>query len=777
MQIKKAPMGRWLLSSLVLAVFLALGGGAPAVYIVQTADSRFHFISGQVDVFSIPFHGREGGRGSLQSISGPDAAASEDGNRDKDRWLSSINDMSKFMRVGTEEQDETGVGEACPQRSGIENYILECGGQQADTDAHRPAIKDCGCGKTDHANAADPSNSGIALVDDKKSRIGDIFLTDTGYVVYESYRIPLTLLYATPFFREGVSIMASNKHFPYIINNTFVVIASVQINIYDIVYRSRRDITFNYVVYWEEAFHDYVLRGDRIRIGGRWHEFQAPVVAVFEARSCGGLFYMVRLFNTPERGNSAQDLSDADYLIKSENNLCNLSYIQNLNDQSHVKSMSIIAKKMMRNGIAQSGGADYAETRALEIKDLIGYYNKESGRNRFYLGYVMFTVIPCCFAIMIKKRNLKCKDRVAEGVYTGVFIDQPCLIYQVGDTEEPSRLGAIKHHGLVHILKIDRMLGVRLFCRKVVVTEPTRQYPGGGGESTFRDDILCFVRAIEFLHGKEEAHGRVCPENLRSTEHGNLKVQSIFDNPGWRSPEQIRSRKHRPTRADDVFSLGCVIHHYITGHHPFDGLNPKSSKVKTACRSGEDVQPSRPFHGCGNDVYSKALDGGAIPEIEQNILERSFFIRIEDRIVHDLVYHCLFTRSITVSRHPFFWDWQTKAELICDISDFAEGNSLVKTRIEASRDLVFRGLWPAQLDKGVVSSLGRKRVYDGSSLVDLIRIIRNTHRHYNELQNRDFYEQYEGRVVEYYTSKFPKLFMVLHKCKAITANRIFEKYY
>ncbi len=89
--------------------------------------------------------------------------------------------------------------------------------------------------------------------------------------------------------------------------------------------------------------------------------------------------------------------------------------------------------------------------------------------------------------------------------------------------------------------------------------------------------------ALEYVHGKNLVHRDIKPANIMYTQHNKVKLmdfgiarsadahtQSIAGTPAYMSPEQIAgsSIDHR----SDLFSLGAMMYHLLTGRLPFSGL-------------------------------------------------------------------------------------------------------------------------------------------------------------------------------------------------------------
>lgn len=81
--------------------------------------------------------------------------------------------------------------------------------------------------------------------------------------------------------------------------------------------------------------------------------------------------------------------------------------------------------------------------------------------------------------------------------------------------------------------------------------------------------------------------------------------------------------------------------------------------------------------------------------------------------------------------------------------------------------------WHSRLDKLFIENLGKFRKYDGRSVQDLLRALRNKKHHYQDLP--DNVKRLLGTMPEgflaYFTRKFPHLFLHVHSVVSATSLR------
>lgn len=707
------------------------------------------------------------------------------------------------------------------------------------------------------------------------SRIDRICVSPDGVIEFFGRKLFIDELLAHPVVENGIYISASQEHHPTIINKTVIITATTKVSILDIFGLTSRVLRFSHVLYLSEVFQDIPRREDEVYLNGRWWRFESNVAAIYVLKEQNGLNFMLRVFD---------------------------------------RSAIAVYKHRARKPVS----------RRLPV------------------------ILICALAFSVTlylNRNLRFGHCIIKHrLYTGRFVKKDCLIYRVSTAflkEHRRVFGALKSHSIVNIFsETDGWM------HPLIVTEMTSQFrpvraddldstdqSGINGEMRshvsrseeillrandkehqaairrFKDGLLAVVQSVEDIHSRETVHGRICPENVRVSADGQIKLQRILDGSGWRSVRQLKNIKSKgfaANESDDLFSLGCLLHFYLTGYHPFDlrnyvkkerrsfkrserhmtadgarhntalsdeapivdgsvdcatvntnqqrkhrtlrvmgslvfmilcrchdlihlGLHGMWSRFSTLClcrchdlirlglhriwsRFSTVCLPVGPistvsgifkrvlgmwawlsarrralgvFEGPSpvpaEQIYSRTLSDEIIRYVEYNILYGTYRLRLNDQIEHDLIYHCFKSSAkglqLKLACHPYFWDNHKCLEFICDASDFIETNSGLKPRVERNRGVVFTGSWMEYLDETIVRSASSKRSYDHQSICDLIRLIRNCHRHYQELKGGAVFEMLEGNLFFYLSSVFPELLMFLYRSPVLKGQLVLQRYY
>lgn len=170
-------------------------------------------------------------------------------------------------------------------------------------------------------------------------------------------------------------------------------------------------------------------------------------------------------------------------------------------------------------------------------------------------------------------------------------------------------------------------------------------------------------------------------------------------------------RANRMTRAIDIFSVGCVFYYVLTnGDHPFGDRYSRERNILL------------------NRPNLDALDNMGPEGVEAKDL-------ISKMIAHDPEDR---PDAYTVMNHPYFWSANKRLMFMQDCSDrFEVEDRGVDSNMDASyqspllaklehgaKDILVKD-WYKVIDRTLVDNLGKYRRYDGNSVRDLLRALRN----------------------------------------------------
>jgi serine/threonine-protein kinase len=128
--------------------------------------------------------------------------------------------------------------------------------------------------------------------------------------------------------------------------------------------------------------------------------------------------------------------------------------------------------------------------------------------------------------------------------------------------------------------------------------------------------VLACARALHHAHEQGMVHRDVKPDNILLTADGTIKVADLglakqldedmdltktgagAGTPMYMAPEQARDVKHVDRRCD-IYSLGCMLYVFLTGHTPFGGatlvevISAKEKGKFQPIRRSNDAVPER----------------------------------------------------------------------------------------------------------------------------------------------------------------------------------------
>jgi serine/threonine-protein kinase/endoribonuclease IRE1 len=210
----------------------------------------------------------------------------------------------------------------------------------------------------------------------------------------------------------------------------------------------------------------------------------------------------------------------------------------------------------------------------------------------------------------------------------------------------------------------------------------------------------------------------------------------------------------------DIFALGCLFYYTLTGGgHPYGDRFEREVNILKNVKSLEGLER---FGEEGSDAA----------QLISSMLSTEAYDRPDTT-------SCLL--------HPFFWDHGRRLTFLQDASDRFEimcrdpRDPHLVTLEKGAFDIIGND-WHSRLDKIFIENLGKFRKYDGKSVQDLLRALRNKKNHYQDLP--DNVKRHLGHMPEgflsYFTRRYPRLFLHVHSVIATTSLRqesMFRSYF
>ncbi len=126
------------------------------------------------------------------------------------------------------------------------------------------------------------------------------------------------------------------------------------------------------------------------------------------------------------------------------------------------------------------------------------------------------------------------------------------------------------------------------------------------------------------------------------------------------------------------------------------------------------------------------------------------------------------TTAQKVTNNPLFWKAEKLLNFIVDISNKLEkrdsSSEAIRNEMQVIQNDIVLGDWLQKLDVIIADNLRQRRGYNGASMEDLIRAIRNKRAHYEETSKevKEIFGELPGKFLSYWISRFPKLIHVLY---------------
>lgn len=159
------------------------------------------------------------------------------------------------------------------------------------------------------------------------------------------------------------------------------------------------------------------------------------------------------------------------------------------------------------------------------------------------------------------------------------------------------------------------------------------------------------------------------------------------------------------TTSVDIFSLGCVFYYVLSkGHHPF----------------GEPMRRQ-------SNILSNEYNLSALIPLAKTTSDEI----LSSQLIADMINHNPNERptAAIIRIHPIFWSEERVLAFLQDVSDRVEKSNAnfiePLKRLEKNAQLVVRDDWSLHLDYTLTADMKKYRGYQGTSVRDLLRAIRN----------------------------------------------------
>ncbi|OCH94596.1 hypothetical protein OBBRIDRAFT_747261 [Obba rivulosa] len=342
-------------------------------------------------------------------------------------------------------------------------------------------------------------------------------------------------------------------------------------------------------------------------------------------------------------------------------------------------------------------------------------------------------------------------------------VERPDLFRNIAVAFEPKRALRQITSGLRHLHAL-KIIHRDIKPQNILISHAKK----GAGESAghrmlISDFGLCKKLEMDQTSFLPTAHGAMAagtvgwraPEILRGEvkldEAASDESQSSRGSVGTPTAGTLAGKPTRLTKSVDIFALGCLYYYVLTnGGHPFGERYEREVNILK---------------------NAKCLEG-----LERFGEEGADAADLIDRMLSPEAYHRPDTSTCLL--HPYFWDSGKRLTFLQDASDRFEimcrdPRDANLVLLETDAFSVVGNDWHARLDKLFIENLGKFRKYDGKSVQDLLRALRNKKHHYQDLP--DNVKRLLGSMPEgflsYFTRRFPRLFLHVHRVVAASSLR------
>ena len=159
---------------------------------------------------------------------------------------------------------------------------------------------------------------------------------------------------------------------------------------------------------------------------------------------------------------------------------------------------------------------------------------------------------------------------------------------------EAVAISRLNHPNIVPIYEIGEHLGRPFFCMKLVtgLTLSERLSRGPVPPRRAAQLLMEVSQAIDYAHDQGILHRDLKPSNILLDDegvpyvadfglakferdmHGLTRSGAVLGTPSYIAPEQAAGARGEVNQISDVYSLGAILYHMLTGRPPFLGATP-----------------------------------------------------------------------------------------------------------------------------------------------------------------------------------------------------------